>query len=160
MVEQLFTWLEESSLAQHIGESFWFPLLESIHVIAVTFVVGAVLMVDLRLLGAAAKRYPVTGMTRELTMWSWLAFLLSVITGIGLFITRANHYAENPAFQIKFLLLACAGINMAAFHFGIWRRVASWDNGKTPRAAKVAGFLSLTVWCGVLLAGRWVGHLS
>jgi hypothetical protein len=157
---EFWSTLESSSLALRIGESWWFPLLESIHVVAITFVVGSLLMVDLRLLSAAARQYPVSVMSKELLPWTWFAFVLSVATGIGLFITRAQHYMENPAFQIKLVLLALAGINMAVFHFGVFRRVALWDRHSTPLGAKIAASLSLAVWAGAVLTGRWVGHLS
>ena len=74
--------------------------------------------------------------------------------------TRAGTYMGNPAFQIKLALLALAGVNMAAFHFGTFRRVAQWDTTAPPAAARLAGVASLAMWIGVILAGRWVGHLQ
>jgi hypothetical protein len=157
----LWAWLEGLPLAAHIGETWWFPLLESLHVVGVTLVFGSLLMVDLRLLGLAARTYAASRISKELVPWTWAAFVLSLITGIGLFMTRAGHYAENIAFQLKMLALLFAGINMAVFHFGVLRRVANWDNSvATPVGAKLAGGLSLIFWASVMLAGRWVGHLS
>ena len=152
--------LEESPLAQHIGESWWFPLLESIHVVAITLVVGSILMVDLRLIGVAARGYPVSRMSKELVPWTWVGFGVAVVTGIGLFITRAGSYMENPAFQVKLLLIALAGLNMVMFHFSVFRGVAAWDQTTTPSIAKASAGLSLAFWSGVVLAGRWTGHLS
>ena len=156
-----WSWLENLPLAGRIGESWWFPLLESIHVLSATFVLGTLLMVDLRLLGVAARQQAVTRISGELIPWSWGAFAVAVVTGSGMFITRAGTYMENPAFQIKLVLLALAGINMAAFHFGTFHRVAQWDMAATPTvAARFAGAASLLIWAGVMLAGRWVGHLQ
>jgi len=157
---ELWSWLENSPLALRIGESWWFPLLESIHVVAIAMVVGSILFVDLRLLGIAARSYAVSRMSKELVPWAWVAFAISTITGIGLFITRANHYMENPAFQIKLIMLALAGINMTCFHYGVFRRIADWDSAAPPVSAKAAGALSLFLWAGAVLAGRWVGHLN
>lgn len=156
----LWSALENSTLAQRIGESWWFPLLESIHVVAIALVIGALLMVDLRLLNVAARGYTVSRMSKELLPWTWVAFVIAVITGFGLFMTRANHYMENPAFQAKLALLALAGINMAIFHFGANRSIAAWDGGKPTVAARASAALSLLFWAGVILAGRWTGHLS
>ncbi|HYM35651.1 MAG TPA: DUF6644 family protein [Steroidobacteraceae bacterium] len=153
-------WLEETSLAQRIGESWWFPLLESIHVVAIVMVIGSILMVDLRLIGIAARSYTVSRMSKELVPWTWVAFAISVVTGVGLFITRAAHYVDNIAFQAKFVLLILAGINMALFHFGVFRTVNAWDSATPPSIAKASAALSLVLWSGVVLAGRWVGHLS
>jgi uncharacterized membrane-anchored protein len=99
-------------------------------------------------------------MSRELVPWTWAAFVLSLVTGLGLFITRADHYAGNIAFQLKMLALLLAGINMLAFHFGVYRGIGKWDTSATPLSAKAAGTASLLLWMLVMLAGRWVGHLS
>lgn len=155
-----WAWLENLPLAARIGESWWFPLLESIHVLTATFVLGTLLMVDLRLIGVAARQQAVTRISRELIPWSWGAFAIALVTGVGMFITRAGTYVENPAFQIKLALLALAGVNMAAFHFGTFRRVAQWDTTAPTTAARFAGAASLVMWIGVMLAGRWVGHLQ
>src|SRR5688572_27527778 len=94
----LWTSLEGLPLAAYIGESWWFPFLESIHVLTATFVVGSILMVDLRLLGLAAHRHPVGRIIREVVPWTLGACAISVLAGLGLFVTRASHYAGNPAF--------------------------------------------------------------
>ena len=62
----LWPWLESLPIAGYIGESYWFPLLESIHVLTATFLVGSILMVDLRLLGLAATNYPVSRVVKDL----------------------------------------------------------------------------------------------
>ena len=158
---ELWTWLETLPLAEHIGISYWFPLLESIHVVTLTFVVGSILMVDLRLLGLSGLHYAASKITGELLPWTWGAFLLSLPTGLGLFITRAGHYAGNPAFQIKILLLVLAGLNMAVFQFRSVRDIASWDAApRPPLRARIAGATSLLLWSGVVIAGRWTGHLN
>ncbi len=157
----LWPWLENLPLAQHIGETWWFPLLESIHVLTATFLVGSILMVDLRLLGLAATAYPVSRVVRETVPWTYSASLISVITGLGLFITRAGHYVENPAFQIKLILLVLAGLNMAVFHLATSQRIAHHDAAvPTTAGARFAGASSLLLWVGVMLAGRWIGHLN
>ncbi len=157
----IWQWLQDHPLAQHIGFTWWFPLLESIHVIGIGLVIGSILTVDLRLLGLAALRYPLTQITGKLLPWTWAAFVVAAITGFGMFVTRAPAYVENPAFQIKFLLLPLACINMAIFHFRTFRRgIADWDTAEEPPpAARIAGGASLLIWAGIVLAGRWTGHL-
>ena len=160
-LEALWTWLEGLPLTLHIGSTWWFPLLESIHVLTITFVVGSILMVDLRLLGVSGLGYAASRITRELVPWTWGAFLLSLPTGFGMFMTRAGHYAGNPAFQMKMILLVLAGANMAFFQFRSVKSIERWDTSAvTPPAAKIAGATSLLLWIGVILAGRWTGHLN
>ena len=153
-------WLQDHPISAHIGYTWWFPLLESIHVIAIALVVGSIATVDLRLLGLAAVRYPVSQIVRKLIPWTWAAFVVAAITGFGMFVARASAYVENPAFQIKFMLLPLAFLNMAYFQFRTFRGVDDWDTAREmPTAARAAGVASLLLWAGIVFAGRWIGHL-
>ncbi|MEQ8954133.1 MAG: hypothetical protein RL120_08360, partial [Gammaproteobacteria bacterium] len=152
--------VENWPLSQLIAATNWFPTLETIHVIAASMVVGSILFLDLRLLGLAATRYSISTLNRELVPWTWGAFVIAVITGLGMFITRAAGHLDNPAFQSKLVLLVLAGVNMAYFHFRIYRHIDRYDAlTDTPLQLKLAGFMSLLLWSGVMLAGRWVGHI-
>jgi hypothetical protein len=157
----LWTWIEELPLAMHIGGSWWFPLLESIHVLTAAFLVGSIAMVDLRLLGLAANQHAIGRIVKEVIPWTLAAYAVSIAAGLGLFITRASHYADNVAFQVKLVLLILAAINMGIFHLSTARGIAQWDDvsAPTPRA-RLAGASSLALWAGIMLAGRWIGHLS
>jgi hypothetical protein len=54
-----------------------------------------------------------------------------------------------------------AGVNMAVFHFGAYRRVLEWDEKlPPPRAARLAGALSIALWIGVIFFGRWIGFTT
>ena len=47
---------------------------------------------------------------------------------------------------------------MAVFHLFAWRGVAAWDrNAPTPPAARLAGALSILLWCCVVILGRVIG---
>ena len=77
-----------------------------------------------------------------------------------MFITRAASHVLNPAFQWKMILLVLAGANMAWFHFRIYRHLDGTGHmTATPLQLKIIGSLSLFLWAGVVLAGRWVGHI-
>jgi len=152
--------VENWPLSQIIAATNWFPLLETIHVIAVTFLLGSILWVDLRLLGFAAQRYPITALSRELIPWTWGAFVVATGTGLGMFITRAASHVVNPAFQWKFFLLVLAGINMAIFHRKIYPDISTCDTALMPPGkVRFFGASSLVIWSGVMLSGRWIGHI-
>ncbi len=155
-------WIEVENwpISWEIGGTWLFPFIESIHVITIAMVVGSILFVDLRLLGLAAMRYSVRELARELIPWTWGAFFFATVTGLGMFITRAASHVLNPAFQWKMVLLALAGANMAWFHFRIYRRLDEQAQSAAPNPQlKIIGALSLALWSGVVLAGRWVGHI-
>jgi len=135
------------------------PIVESLHILAVGLVVGTIFFVDLRLMGFF--RNMSIRRAEKIVPYTWLAFLLAVITGTIFFLQQPRMYVHNEAFQIKFTLLALAGINLAVFHFGIWRTADSWDAGRpTPGAAKAACVISALLWVGILFYGRLVPFVS
>jgi hypothetical protein len=157
----LCIWLENSSLGLAIAESaWWFPIIETIHVLALTLVFGSIALLDLRLLGVSHRDMGVLQLAEETLPWTWGAFVFAVVTGGLMFVSSASYYYENVPFQIKLVLLALAGINMAVFHLGAYRVVHTWNTTlPTPRAARIAAILSLLSWIGVVFAGRWMGFV-
>ena len=155
------TWLEATPLAVKITESEWlFPTIETVHVLALTLVVGSIAVLDLRLIGVANRNLGAMQLSDETLPWTWGAFILAAITGSLMFVSAATKYYANVPFRIKMVLLVLAGINMAIFHRGAWRGVADWNNlVPTPRGVRIAASLSLTFWIGVVVAGRWVGFV-
>ncbi len=151
--------LEMSPVGDFIATSEWaFPTLETIHVIALVTVFGSIAMMDLRLLGLVSRNTPVTAVSRETLPFTWTAFILALITGSLLFVSKASYYMVNPYFLTKMGLIALAGINMAILHTGAWKTVTKWDVGNAiPTSVKVAAGLSLAFWVLVLFCGRVIG---
>jgi len=159
------TALESTRLSAAIrGEFDWpwsFPIIESLHVIFLALVFGSIAMVDLRLLGLSSRASGVSNLSTEVLPLTWVAFLGAVISGTLLFISKAHVYFYNLQFQLKFLCMFLAGVNMAIFHFGAYRRVLEWDHSlPTPGAAKFAGTASIGLWIAVIFFGRWIGFTS
>jgi hypothetical protein len=154
-----FKLIEETGVAAWVREdALAFPLLEAVHVSSVMLVFGSICMMDLRLIGVASRSQRVSRLSAEVLPWTWIAFAVAVVSGGLLMSGQASAYAINSQFQLKMALMAAAGVNMLLFHFGAWRSVGLWDqDGPPPRAARWAGFLSLALWTGVIVAGRWVG---
>jgi len=151
--------VEAWPLSEEIQISAWlFPAIETLHVVAITLVFGTVLIVDLRVLGLASGRRPVTALAREVLPWTWIAFVLAAVSGGLMFISKADGYFFNLQFRLKLCLLLAAGLNMALFHIGPFQGVHSWDEDKTaPMRARLACGLSLGIWLGIVSLGRWIG---
>jgi hypothetical protein len=134
------------------------PLVEATHVLAAVLLFGTVLIADLRLLGLVDSSRAFTRVSRETLRLTWLAFVVSVITGSLMFTTSPQTYFYNVAFQWKALALFGAGMNMALFQLLTSRNATAWnDNHPPPHAARVAGLLSIVLWAAVVLLGRWIG---
>jgi CoA-transferase family III len=142
------------------GTEWLFPIIETLHVVALTIVVGSIAMVDLRLLGIASRNSPVSRLSDEVLPWTWTAWCMAAVFGTLMFMSKAHTYAGNLQFRLKFLCMGLAAVNMLIFHLGAYRQVARWDSGEPPMSAKMAGALSLLFWIGVVFFGRWVGFTT
>jgi len=154
--------LEGSSVATGIRQSLYlFPLIESVHVLGLTLVFGTITIIDLRLLGLASTRRPFTTVASDVLKWTWLAFAVTVTTGLLMFVTNATTYYPNAYFRAKMALLVLSGVNMVAFELTARRSVRSWDgNAAAPAAGRIVAAVSLVLWMSVIVLGRWVGFSS
>ena len=159
MLLDLIAYVETSALADSIRENdVLFPLIESIHVLAICLVVGSIVAVDLRLLGLASIRRPVSRLTQGILPLTWFAFVVAVGSGGLLFISNATKYLENGYFVAKMILIGVAGLNMVLFHFIGGRDMARWDGAlPPPLQARLAGGVSILLWIAVVACGRWIG---
>jgi hypothetical protein len=162
MYNEFFTRLEATPFATAVRESTWmFPTIETLHVLAITLVVGTIMIVDFRLINVASRKRPVSELMREVLPWTWVAFVFAVITGSMLFSSAAVKYSHNGPFVTKMILLLVAGLNMAVFHLGSYRKVAIWDRDvMTPTGARVAAGISLALWVTIVAMGRWIGFTA
>ena len=151
--------LENTKLAQWVqADALAFPVLEGTHVVSVALVFGSIALLDLRLLGLQSRHLPVTRISDEVLPWTWAGFVVAVITGSLLFVAQASAYLANDEFVLKMVLLALAGLNLAVFHVLTWPKVEEWNERATPPvAARAAALLSLGLWMGVVISGRWIG---
>ena len=156
---QFLQWLQGTPLAVAIAEE-WFPLIESLHVVTMAIVAGTIFIVDTRLIGLTSRKLGFSYVSDRLLPWTWGAFACSVVTGTLMFMSNATGYYGNAAFRTKLLLMLLAGLNMAFFQSVTLRGVSAWDLGRPPAAARLAGAVSVTLWCGIIGFGRWIGFTS
>lgn len=160
-LDAILSVVESSPVAAAMQRSPWgFAIAETLHVIAVALLLGSIAVLDLRLLGWGFRRARADRLAAALLPGIWLAFGAAALTGLILFSTAAARYAVNPAFQLKVGLLAALGLNMLAFRLVVHRSIREWaDRRRPPLAARLAGGISLSLWCGVVASGRWIGFV-
>ena len=158
-VQPLLQWLYDSPVGTAIRENgTLFPWIESVHVLAITLVVGSIFIVDLRLLGIASKGRAVSRLTGEVLPFTWVVFVLAAITGGLLFSSNAVKYAHNTFLLAKMSLLIVAFLNMMVFHVITSRGIEHWDESPHPPVrARLAGGISMALWIAIVVCGRWIG---
>jgi len=152
--------IEGGTINTWILSSYWlWPLLEIIHFIGLSLLLGAMLIVDLRLAGYL-RQIDIRA-THRLLPWATIGFLLNLVTGTLFFLGDPARYSINIGFQLKMVLVFIAGLNALWFIWKINPRLENWDaHGDTPTDAKVVAVLSLVGWLGVLLLGRLIPYIG
>src|ERR1700687_5246612 len=155
-----FSRLGDSSWSVGLHESrYAYDLIESVHVWTLCLFFGLAVMFDLRLLGWTMRSVPVSEVARRLLPWTVVGFVFMVISGTLLFTAIPVRSYQNIFFRTKMVMLLLAGLNVWIFHSGVYRRVTTWDVASSPpRAARVAGALSLVLWVCIVLSGRMIAY--
>src|SRR5689334_19658774 len=140
-VLSFFTWCENSSLGESIRSSKWlFPAIESFHLLALAIIGGAVLVVNLRLLGLGLKRQPVAQLWSDTRPWLLGSWSVMLVSGLMLFTSEATKLYYHEAFWVKMSALLLASL----FTFTIERRVATAGEGQVrPAWNKTVSIVSL-----------------
>ena len=160
-VAEVFQWLEASSLAVYVRQShLLYPAIEIVHIAGFILLTGSAFLFDIRLLGAS-KKIPVTDLARHLLPWSRRSLLLVIPSGLLLFMTQATSLSDNRVFWTKLILILLAFANAGFFHWVTFRNVSAWNHLQpTPAPAKAAGIISLVLWTGVIMCGRFLAYLE
>jgi hypothetical protein len=155
-------WLSATHLSTSIRESpYSFPIIEGIHTLGITAVVGTVAILDLRLLGVFMKREPVSRIARQVLPWTWAGFAVMFVTGLLLSIAEAATNYSNWAFRTKLVLLLLVGLNPLIFHLTVYRKVSTWDLAEvTPLQARAAAVCSLLLWSAIIVFGRLIAYVN
>ena len=152
-------WLATTSGSTALRESLYaYPLVESVHVLTLVLFGGMTVMLDLRLMGLALRRVPVSHVRAQFP-WIAAGFLIMITTGALLFYANPVRSFHNIFFRLKMLILVLAGLNAWLFQLTAHRRLPDWDRAPLPpRGARVAGAASLVLWGAIIIAGRMIAY--
>ena len=154
MLLPFFEWCETLWLGRVVIGSLWlFPVIEAVHLLGLSVLGGAVLIVDLRLLGTGLKSWTPAELWREARPFMIGAIVLMLATGIPLFLSEAIKCYYNNSFWVKMTTLPIA----IAFAFTIRAGATTDAVSNTPRRQALIGAVSITLWLIVAAAGRWIG---
>lgn len=153
----IFQWFDKSSMGAWVADSSWlFPAIEAVHIVALTVLFGAILMLNLRLLGLVLTDKPVAQLARHLAPWVLCSLVIILASGVLLFSSEAMKSYSSVPFQVKMLFLIAA----IFFHYTIYGRLTKAREGRIrPVWNKLAAVLSVALWLGVGIGGRAIGFL-
>ena len=154
-------WLQASALGIFMrGSGPWtYPVVNLIHVLGVATLFGAVLILDLRLLGAW-RRAPLAAITTVAAPLAMAGFAVAAASGVCLLAANALEYEDNPVLLVKFSAIGLGFVNAV-----VLRCTAAWQAHTTrdlshseARRLGLMGGVSLVSWLTAVGAGRIIGY--
>ena len=157
---EIAIWLSETKWSIALLESLYmYPWIESAHVLSICFFIGILLFVDLRLMGVAFTKLPISEMNKKVLPWSLFGFGLMMLTGFLLFYAIPVRSYQNIFFRFKVILILLAGLNAFLFHRQMKVEGMIWDEGKSiPKSVHLKATVSLVLWSGVIISGRMIAY--
>jgi hypothetical protein len=148
-------WIQYSAPLIEMRSSPWlFPAIATLHLFGLAIIGGAVLLVDLRLLGVGLRAQRASDVVRDADVWLIRGLWIALPTGVLLFMCFATKYYYLTFFWVKLAALFL----VLYFTFSIRRRVAlASDEGVSRARQRVVAVVSLSLWTTVALGGRYIG---
>ncbi len=155
MLLPLFEWCDATALGTAVRNSLWlFPIIEAVHLLGLSALGGALLVVDLRLLGLGLKRQTIAELAGQMRPWLLGALAVMGTTGLLLFLSEPIKCYYNDAFWLKIETLPVALL----FSFTVRARVAAAGGLDASTRTRLVGVASIALWFTVAAAGRWIGY--
>lgn len=127
-----------------------YPLLEVLHIVGIALLLGSLVLLELRVWGAA-RELPLRPLARLALPVTLGGFALVLASGLLMFAAQPAELLSNRAFVLKLGLVHLAGLNAAWFH-------ARGGLDKADRLARAQTVVSSGLWLGVIICGRWIAY--
>ena len=161
MLADVLSAVQDAEIVGALRQSHWvYPLVNAGHIIGLGLLFGAIVPLDLRLIGLW-RGVSIAAMARTLLPVAIIGLALAVLTGGLLFSVSAVKYAGLAVFQLKLLVIAGALANVLLLHTSsTWAAWRGADLRATSPRLQIAGALSIGLWLAAILAGRMIGYLD
>jgi hypothetical protein len=156
----LFQWLQQTDFATALRESaLVYPTVMATHLSGMALFGGMIFLTDLRILGLAMRGTSVSDVVSQFRPWKRVGLVMVATCGIMLAWAKAEYYYHNPYFWAKMTLLTLVGVHALVFRKSVYNNTAELDRAAVmPTNAKVAAWLSLALWIGLVAMGRMIGY--
>ena len=142
-----------------IGSAWVWPILEILHFMGLSLLLGSLLIIDLRMAGFF--RQINIAATHRLLPWTFIGFGINLVTGFLFLMGDPARYTANIGFWWKMILIGVAGLNALWFWVRINPEMKTWEpQALAPPVARAMAWISLGAWFGVLLLGRLIPYIG
>lgn len=157
MEQALLNFSHGTGIFDFMHTPWGWPVIESLHFLGLSLLIGTVGLFDLRMLGLGKGMSYIE--MHKLVPFGVAGYFLNVITGTMFLSSAPDQYLYNPAFQSKLCFMAIAGINMLLFYRVSMREVRSANAEIALRpVTRTFAAVSLACWCLVIVCGRLITY--
>jgi hypothetical protein len=142
--------LEQMRWVRTFSTTGWiYASVSVIHYLTMFWFIGSMALVDLRVMGVAAKKRSLAELAAQIFPWAWTGFVLAIISGFFMFTADAGDWAPDPVFHVKLAMI----ILSVVFAVIIQRGVPKWTSlPEIPTSAKVIAAIGLALWILTILS--------
>jgi hypothetical protein len=151
-------WIDHNDLLQWINaNTFLGVVLEVSHYFSMMMIVGIIGIVDLRILGLAARKQNLADLADDLLPWMWIGVVVNAISGLIMFCGEATGYWLSWPFRIK-MSMVIIGIVLGIV---ITQNAPKWSQESVIQPkVKLLALFSMCLWIVLILAGNLVPAIS
>jgi uncharacterized membrane protein len=159
-VEEFANNLYSTPISTAFREITWVvPFVQSVHILAITVVIGASIVMDLRLAGIlATDESPRTVIKRHLP-WLWTALVVLLCSGTVLIVAEPYRVMTNLVFWVKMGLVLLGLVLTLLFRYPALHPEYRIEHARLAGLLKPTAWLSLVIWIVVVFCGRWIAYL-
>jgi hypothetical protein len=147
-----YHWCSHTWIGMTLAKSTWaFALVETVHIVGLTLLLGSALVLDLSILGVGLKKP--ADLAKDVMPYLLMGLVVMLSTGIPMFMSSASYYAPNPAFKIKMCMLVVAMV----LQLGV-AKIPGMYGGRL--LGKVTALIAILSWFTVAYAGRAIAFTN
>jgi hypothetical protein len=142
--------LEQMGWVKTLSSTGWmYATVSVIHYLTMFWFIGSMAVVDLRVMGVAARKRNLTELSEQIYPWAWTGLVLAIVSGFFMFLTDAGDWAPDPVFHVKLLMI----IVSIALAIVVQVMVPKWAVlPEIPAWAKILALVALLFWVGTILS--------
>jgi len=161
-LDRFCEWLKVTSFSVALQSTEWaVPLVQTVHILAIGAVIGSGLMLALRSLGWVASDQTLANANLRFLRVIWWSLPVLALSGALMISAEPARSLENPAFWLKMLLLLLSSAVSLGYQAPLKQRPDFWElSSARRRLGQLVAFVSLALWVGVILSGRWIAYVE
>ncbi len=160
MFREFASWIAGTELSHtfKVYSNWLIPISQSIHIISVSILFTAAILISTRLLTATSPNRTVSQLTQTLVPWMWGALGVLLLTGTIQTIAEPVRQFVTPVFWAKMIMIVVVMAMTAVFTTTVRANARSWDVASSrPPAARVFAIASIVLWVAIIVCGRFIG---